>query len=58
MVLFTTSFSLLMNDSSADFFRGSKGLRKGKPLSPYLFVVSMEAFQCLLKELLGEATFK
>ena len=45
----TTSFSVLFNGSHTGFFWSSRGLRQEDLLSPYVFVIGMEAVSCLLK---------
>ena len=46
--LSTVWFSILVNGNPCGFFRSTRGLRLGDPLSPMLFVIVMEALSKLL----------
>ncbi|KAL0284382.1 UNVERIFIED_CONTAM: hypothetical protein Sradi_7200000 [Sesamum radiatum] len=45
----TAMFSISLNGSVHGFFAGSRGIRQGDPMSPYLFVIVMEIWHVLLK---------
>ena len=44
----TVNFSILFNSNPSYFFRSSRGIQQGDPLSPLLFDVLIEALSCML----------
>ena len=49
-------FSISLNGSMVGYFKGGKGLRHGDPISPYLFVIAMDAFTRLMQRKIQEPT--
>lgn len=45
----SSSFSMIVNGSPSLVFYASQGIRKGDPLSPYLFILMVEGLERLLK---------
>jgi hypothetical protein len=50
----STTYATLINGEATNFFKSSKGLRQGCPLSPLLFILVMEGLSLALKKAKSE----
>lgn len=46
----TLMFSILLNGSPIEAFNGTKGLKQGDPMSPFLFILAVEGLGRYVKE--------
>ncbi|KAJ0845937.1 putative RNA-directed DNA polymerase [Helianthus annuus] len=56
--LYSAKASVLVNGSPTREFDCSRGLRQGDPLSPFLFVIAMEALSCIMKKAVSIGLFR
>ena len=54
----TAHYTINMNGVLEGHFKGIKGLRQRDPISPYLFLLIMEAFSCILKTHIQSSSFQ
>ena len=54
----SASFAVLINGSPSNFFRASRGIRQGCPLSPFLFLLVVDALSRIIEQEKREGSFK
>lgn len=53
----SAQYSIVVNGESVGFFKGGRGIRQGDPVSPYIFVLAMEALTRMFNRVDYDPTF-
>ncbi|XP_025702516.1 uncharacterized protein [Arachis hypogaea] len=53
----TASYNALWNGGKTDFFKPSRGIRQGDPISPYLFVIAIDRLSHLIEDLVEKGVW-
>ncbi|XP_058755939.1 uncharacterized protein LOC131629160 [Vicia villosa] len=56
--IFSSHLSVLVNGSATQDFKVHRGLRQGDPLSPFLFMIAMEALTAMVRNSVEGGNFK
>lgn len=54
----STNFSILVNGTPSQYFKASRGLRQGDPLSPFLLIIAVECLGRYIKKEFKEKNLK
>jgi len=54
--LSSPSFSIMLDGSPTGYFKSTRGIRKGDPISPYIFVLVMEFWSITMDLAIGSST--
>ena len=57
-VYISISYAVMINGSQSNFFRPTRGVRQGCPLSPYIFLLVAEALSIIILKAKVEGTIK
>ena len=54
----SASFAVLINGSPSNFFRSTRGLRQGCPLSPFIFLLIVDSLSRIIEQAKRKGSYK